>query len=129
MIMSQGTVLSTGKTGQSFALLAQDAERVLGFAQAEVDETLYNQGQQFALERQGVHLDQYSADARSYNSVPTQPLAAHASLLPYKPILNPGPSSGEYRANVMGSIVGGVSSGYSFGKSTMGSQKSWSTFA
>ena len=125
MIMSQGTVLSTGKTGQSFALLAQDAERVLGFAQAEVDETLYNRGQQFALEKQGVLLDQYSADARAYNAVPNQPLSRQASLLPYKPILDPGPSKASHSAAVFGSIIGGVQSGFSFGTGLKGESGSW----
>ena len=128
MIQTQGAILSTGGSGQSFSLLADDAERVLGYQRAEIDQTLFNQGQQFAIERQGITLDQYSADAVAYNRLPSHPQSERASLLPYKPIMEKGPSSGQYNAAVIGAVAGGIESGYSFGSSLKGTKQGWRGF-
>ena len=116
-IEAQGTMLSTGNVGQSFLLQTMQAERELGFKQAQVQESLYNSNVVAAMENQGVHLKQFGADSAAFNRVGAAPVAERPSFLPYKPIKVQGPSRGA----LMGAMIGAAAGGAATGISTYGS--------
>ena len=111
-IQAQGKLLSTGATGPSFLLQTLQAERELGRAGAQLDQTLEDAHVAYARDLQGNALDHYSADAADYNKLPANPLAQQASFIPHKPIKVQGPSGFSLLANIGTSIVGGVATGY-----------------
>ena len=111
-IQAQGKMLSTGNAGQSFLLQTLQAERELGRAGAQLDQTLEDAHIAYARDLQGNALDHYSADAADYNKLPANPLAQQASFIPHKPIKVQGPSGFSLLANIGTSIVGGVATGY-----------------
>ena len=115
-IQAQGQVLSTGKAGQSTLLAALDAERTLGFEMAEIEQTLYDARRASGIEKQGILLDQASANTAAWNGLPAAPLAPEASFLPVKPIKASGPSGLALAGNLLGAGVSGVSAGYNFEK-------------
>lgn len=119
-IQAQGSILSTGKAGQSFLLQAMDAERQLGFEQAQVDATLYDATGAANVDREGVMLDLASAQATAWNNLPADPLSPQASFLPIRPTMQGGPS----KLALAGNLVGAAVSGASAGLSTYGSLKS-----
>ncbi len=120
MIQNTGTMLSTGNVGQSFMLQTDQYAREFGIAQAGIDQILSNQNLGFALERQGVALDQYSADAATYNRLPGQPQPQQASLLPYKPIKVKGPGRGALMAGYVGAVASGIGAGLGTGSALSG---------
>jgi len=111
-IQSQGTVLSAGKSGQSSLLQAMDAERTLGYEMAEIEQTLYDARRASNIEKQGILLDQYSADVAAWNGLPANPLSPEASLLPVKPIMASGPSSLALAGALTSGAMGAVQSGF-----------------
>ena len=113
-IQAQGKVLSTGKAGQSTLLAALDAERTLGFEMAEIEQTLYDARRASGIEKQGILLDQNSANTAAWNGLPAAPLAPEASFLPIKPIKASGPSGLALAGSLIGAGVSGVSAGYDF---------------
>ncbi len=113
-IQAQGQVLSTGKAGQSMLLAALDAERTLGFEMAEIEQTLYDARRASGIEKEGILLDQHSANTAAWNGLPAAPLAPEASFLPVKPIMASGPSGLALAGNLLGAGVSGVSAGYNF---------------
>jgi len=112
-IQAQGAILSTGKVGQSFLLQAMDAQRQLGFEQAQIDATLYDAARANALAQEGVVLDQASANYAAWNNLPADPLSPEASFAPIKPINQRGPSGLALAGNLTSAVVGGVSTGIS----------------
>lgn len=110
-IQQQGTMLATGKAGQSFLLQAMQAERTMGFELAEVEQSLYDATLASNVERSGVLLDQHAANTAAWNNLPADPLSPQASFLPVKPIKAQGPSGLALAGSLLGSAVGGVSSG------------------
>lgn len=112
-IQAQGQVLSTGKAGQSTLLAALDAERTLGFEMAEIEQTLYDARRASGIEKEGVLLDQHSANTAAWNGLPAAPLAPEASFLPVKPIMASGPSGLALAGGLLSAGVSGVSTGLS----------------
>lgn len=119
-IKAQGAVLSSGKSGQSFLLQAMDYDRTLGFEQAQIEQTLYDAGRASGLAKEGVLLDQASADMAAWNNLPADPLSPSASFSPIKPIDMPGPSKLALAGNLVSSAVSGVGAGFSTYGSVMG---------
>ncbi len=113
-IKAQGQVLSSGKAGQSTLLAALDSERTLGFEMAEIEQTLYDARRASGIEKEGILLDQHSADVAAWNNIPAAPLAPQASFLPVKPIMASGPSGLSLAGSLLGAGVSGVSAGYNF---------------
>jgi len=112
-IQAQGQVLASGKAGQSFLLQAMDSQRQLGFEQAQINQTLYDASAAAGVEREGVLLDQSSADVAAWNNLPAAPLSPEASFLPVKPIKAQGPSG----LALAGNLVSGAASAYGTGYS------------
>jgi len=110
-IRAQGQVLASGKTGQSFLLSVMDTERQLGLEQAEVSQSLYDANLASGIEREGILLDQASANTAAWNGLPAAPLPPEASFLPVKPIKASGPSGLALAGNLVSAGVSGVSSG------------------
>jgi type II secretory pathway component HofQ len=110
-IQAQGQILSTGKAGQSTLLAALDAERTLGFEMAEIEQTLYDARRASGIEKEGVLLDQNSANIAAWNGLPAAPLAPEASFLPVKPIMASGPSGLALAGSLLGAAADGASSG------------------
>ena len=110
-IRAQGQVLASGKAGQSFLLSVMDTERQLGLEQAEVSQTLYDANLASGIEREGILLDQASANTAAWNGLPAAPLPPEASFLPVKPIKASGPSSLALAGNLVSAGVGGFSAG------------------
>ena len=116
MIRSQGELLSTGSSGQSFLLQTQDSLKILGQAQERVAETLFNQHQQLGLELQGIGMDYVASEWSNYNSIPGTPQSQKASLSPYEPIKDMGPAAPIRRSATTGmisAVVSGVGTGLS----------------
>ncbi len=112
-IQAQGQILSTGKAGQSTLLAALDAERTLGFEMAEIEQTLYDARRASGIEKEGILLDQHSANTAAWNGLPAAPLAPEASFLPVKPIMASGPSGLALAGGLISAGVSGVSTGLS----------------
>ena len=110
-IQQQGSVLATGRAGQSFLLAAMDADRQLGFEQAQVEQTLYDASMASGLAKEGIMLDQAAANNTAWNGLPADPLTPEASFLPVKPIKAKGPSGLALAGNLI-SAAGSAGSSY-----------------
>lgn len=112
-IKAQGTILASGQNpGQSMLLELMDVERQLGFEQAAVNRSLFDANQSASMTQYGIELDQYGADTRAINSLPSGPLfAPEASFQTVRPIKQSGPS----KPSMLGSIMKGVSAGVAVG--------------
>ena len=108
-IQAQGTMLASGgQAGQSMSLLLDDAERTLGFEQAQLDASIFDATKSFGLKQFGINLDQYSADVTANNNITTSAqVAPTASFETVKPIKQAPPS----KPSALGPIMGGFSSG------------------
>ena len=95
-------------------LAALDSERTLGFEMAEIEQTLYDARRASGIEKEGILLDQHSADVAAWTNIPAAPLAPQASFLPVKPIMASGPSGLSLAGSLLGAGVSGVSAGYNF---------------
>ncbi len=116
MIQSQGQMLATGNVGQSFLLSTENAMRVLGQTQAQLDALSFNNTKAFGLKQIDIGLDYASSEWAAYNNLPGVPQAQQASLLPYTPIKDPGPQKPiKRKANYWGAVASGVSTGLSAG--------------
>ena len=121
-IQAQGTILASGQqAGQSLLLTLDQAERELGFEQAQLDASLFDATRAFGIAQYGIDLDQYSADTSAANSLKAGPtLAPSASHQTIKPIKQARPS----KPSILGPILGGISTGLSTGTS-LGGEDFW----
>ena len=108
-IRAQGSVLASGmQSGQSMFGELQQAERELGFAQAEIDAGLLNAEQQYDMKEYDIALSKYSADATTFSSLRGGPtLAPSASFAPIEPIKKSRPS----KPSALGPILSGATTG------------------
>ena len=116
-IQAQGTVLASGMApGQSMLLELQQAERELGFEQAQVDATVFDAVKGFGIEQFGIDMDQYSADTGAANNISTAALVAPtASFMTMRPSEIKAPK----KPSILGPILSGVATGLSV-TSTLG---------
>ncbi len=117
-IRAQGTVLASGmQAGQSMLLELQQAERELGFEQAQIDASIFDATRAYGVAAFGIDLDQYSADTQAYNNLDRGPsFAPSASFAPIKPIKISRPS----KPSILGPILSGISTGLSAYSATGG---------
>jgi len=122
-IQAQGTVLASSMaSGQSMLLELSQAERELGFEQAQIDATVFDATRSYGIDRYGIDLDQYAADTSARNSITQSALIAPtASFQTIKPIKQNAPS----KPSILGPILGGISTGISAG-SAIGGDDYWS---
>lgn len=117
-IQASGSILSTGKAGQSFLLQAMDAQRQLGLEMAQVEATLYDANRANAIAQEGVMLDMTSANYAAWNNLPASPLSPEATFTPVAPIMQEGPSGLALAGGLIGAGLSGVQAGYQFDKLT-----------
>ena len=108
-IQAQGTVLASGMAaGQSMMLELTQAERDLGFEQAQIDASIFDATRSYGINRYGIDLDQYAADTSARNSITQSAvLTPSASFQTIKPIKQNAPS----KPSILGPILGGISTG------------------
>ena len=110
-IQAQGTVLASGQqAGQSMMLTLDQAERELGFAQAQLDASIFDATKAYGIKQFGVDLDQYSSDVSALNRITTSAaVAPSASFKTIRPIKqNPPP-----KPSILTPLLGGFSKGVS----------------
>ena len=109
-IQAQGTMLASGgQAGQSMSLLLDDAERTLGFEQAQLDASIFDATKSFGIKQFGINLDQYSADVTASNNITTSAqVAPTASFETVKPIKQEPPRKPSILGPIMGGFVTGV---------------------
>ena len=110
-IQAQGTVLASGQqAGQSMMLTLDQTERELGFAQAQLDASIFDATKAYGIKQFGVDLDQYSSDVSALNRITTSAaVATSASFKTIRPIKqNPPP-----KPSILGPLLGGFSTGVS----------------
>lgn len=73
-IGAKGSVLATGRTGQSVGLLSMDAERQGGMQQAEQDAMVDSAARAAAVGADVASTQRASADAQAWNSLAAQPM-------------------------------------------------------
>ena len=78
-IGAQGSVLATGRTGQSVGLLSMDAERQAGLQQAEQDAMVDSASRAASVGAQVAATQRANADADAWNSLAAQPM--HPALV------------------------------------------------
>ena len=120
-VEAQGAMLSTGNAGQSFLLQTEQNQRELGFATAQLEQTLMDSDDVYSLEIDGIAMSQYGKDASAYSNLPGMPAAPRASFLPYKPIKAKGPS----KMGLMGAMIGAVGGGIAGG---LKAEANWEAF-
>ena len=122
-IQAQGTVLASGMAaGQSMMLELTQAERELGFEQAQIDATIFDATRSYGIDRYGIDLDQYSADTGARNSITQSALVAPtASFQTIKPIKQNAPK----KPSILGPILGGITTTVGMG-SAIGGDAYWS---
>ena len=108
-IQAQGTVLAGSMaSGQSMLLELTQAERELGFEQAQIDATIFDATRSYGIDRYGIDLDQYAADTSARNSITQSALVApSASFQTIKPIKQNAPK----KPSILGPILGGITTG------------------
>ena len=114
-IQASGQILSTGRTGQSMLLETLATERELGFAAAQMEQSLFDANAAYGNEIFGVNMKHWGADNAAWNSLPPTPTAQGASFIPNKPIPAKGPSGLSLMAGIGGAVMGGVSTFSSMG--------------
>lgn len=110
-VQAQGSVLATGRSGQSFLLQTMDSQRVLGLEQAEINRSMYDASAASGVEQHGILLDQNAANVAAWNNLPANPLSPQASFIPIKPMKQQGPSG----LALAGGLIGSAASGFSAG--------------
>tara|TARA_R100000231_G_scaffold53513_1_gene45004 strand:- start:528 stop:1286 length:759 start_codon:yes stop_codon:yes gene_type:complete len=108
-IQAQGTVLASGMSaGQSMLLELNQAERDLGFAQAQIDATVFDATRNYGIQQYGIDLSQYSGDMKARNSITTS-----ASVAPYASFMTPRPieQAAPRKPSALGPILSGISTG------------------
>ena len=108
-IQAQGTMLAgSTQAGQSMSMLLDDAERTLGYQQAQIDASIFDATKSFGIKQFGIDLDQYSADVTASNNITTTAnVAPTASFMTTRPIKQAPPR----KPSILGPIMGGFSSG------------------
>ena len=108
-IQAQGTVLAGEMvSGQSMMLELSQAERELGFEQAQIDATIFDATRSYGIDRYGIDLDQYAADTGARNSITQSALVApSASFKTIRPIKQNAPK----KPSILGPILGGITTG------------------
>tara|TARA_R100000458_G_scaffold34880_1_gene32246 strand:+ start:199 stop:1017 length:819 start_codon:yes stop_codon:yes gene_type:complete len=114
-ITAQGTILASGmQPGQSMLLELNQAERELGFEQAQIDASLLDATKAYGVAAYGIDLDQYGADSNAMSNIQTQaiisPTASFQTIRPSK--IDP-----PKKPSILGPILSGVTAGlgaYSF---------------
>lgn len=114
-IQAQGTVLASGMNpGQSMLLELNQAERELGFEQAQIDASILDATKAYGTALYGIDLDQFSADNVAQGRINTQAIMSPtASFQSVRPIEMKAPR----KPSILGPIMAGVSAGlmaYSF---------------
>jgi hypothetical protein len=110
-IQAQGTVLASGMApGQSMLLELQQAERELGFEQAQLDATVFDATRNFGIQQFGIEMDQFSADTQANNSITnTAIMAPTASFMTIRPEKIKAPK----KPSILGPILSGITTGLS----------------
>ena len=121
-IQAQGTVLAGNMAaGQSMMLELTQAERELGFEQAQIDATIFDATRSYGIDRYGIDLDQYAADTSARNSITTSALIAPtASFQTIKPIKQNAPK----KPSILGPILGGITTTVGMG-TAIGGEDYW----
>ena len=121
-LQTQGTVLASGMaSGQSMMLELGQAERELGFEQAQIDATVFDATRAYGIDKYGIDLDQFAADTSAKNSITTSALMAPtASFKTIRPIKQNAPK----KPSILGPILGGISTGISTG-TALGGESYW----
>ena len=122
-IQAQGTVLASGGAaqGQSLMLMLQQAERELGFEQAQIDATVFDATKNFGLQQFGIDMDLYSADTTAANNISTSAiLAPTASFMTIRPEEIKAPK----KPSPLGPILSGVTTVLATG-TTLGGENYW----
>ena len=118
-IQAQGTVLASGGAaqGQSLMLMLQQAERELGFEQAQIDATVFDATKNFGLQQFGIDMDLYSADTTAANNISTSAiLAPTASFMTIRPEKIKAPK----KPSPLGPILSGITTTIGVGTSLGG---------
>lgn len=123
-IQAQGTVLAGSMAaGQSMMLELTQAERELGFEQAQIDATIFDATRSYGIDRYGIDLDQYAADTSARNSITQSALVAPtASFQTIKPIKQNAPK----KPSILGPILGGITTTVGMG-TAIGGDTYWSS--
>ena len=123
-IQAQGTVLAGGMaSGQSMLLELGQAERELGFEQAQIDATVFDATRAYGITRYGIDLDQYAADTSAKNSITTSALMnPSASFKTIRPIKQNAPK----KPSALGPILGGITTTVGMG-AAIGGEGYWGT--
>ena len=122
-IQAQGTVLASGGAaqGQSLMLMLQQAERELGFEQAQIDATVFDATKNYGLQQFGIDMDLYSADTTAANNISTSAiLAPTASFKTIRPEKIKAPK----KPSPLGPILSGVTTTLGVGTS-LGGKDYW----
>lgn len=121
-IQAQGTVLASGMaSGQSMMLELGQAERDLGFEQAQIDASIFDATRSYGINRFGIDLDQYAADTNAANSITrSAQVAPSASFAPIVPIKQNAPS----KPSILGPILGGITTTVGMG-AAIGGEDYW----
>ena len=82
MIGAKGSILSSGRTGQSIGLLVNDAERQSGFAQAQADASLESSITAASIGMDTAFTQSQSANQQADNQVPIFPQAPYLPEFP-----------------------------------------------
>ena len=122
-IQAQGTVLASGMaSGQSMMLELGQAERDLGFEQAQIDASIFDATRSYGINRFGIDLDQYAADTNAANSITrSAQVAPSASFAPIVPIKQNAPS----KPSILGPILAGATTAIGVGAG-LGGESFWS---
>ena len=123
-IQAQGTVLAGGMaSGQSMLLELGQAERELGFEQAQIDATVFDATRAYGIDKYGIDLDQFAADTSAKNSITTSALMAPtASFKTIRPIKQNAPK----KPSALGPILGGITTTVGMG-AAIGGEGYWGT--
>ena len=113
-IQAQGTILASGQAaGQSTMLSLDQAERELGYAQAQLDASVFDATKAYGIKQFGVNLDQFSSDVSAYNRITTTaPMAPAASFMTMRPIEQAPPPKPSILTPILGGFVTGVQTGF-----------------
>ena len=123
-IEAQGTILAgEQQAGQSMLLSLSQAERELGFAQAQIDATIFDATKSYGIAKYGIDLDHYSADIGAKNSITQSAMfAPTASFKSTRPIKQNAPK----KPSILGPILSGITTTVSMG-TALGGEDFWET--
>jgi len=121
-IEAQGTVLASGQpSGQSMLLELTQAERELGFEQAQIDATIFDATKSYGINKYGIDLDQYSADTTAKNNISQSAMfAPTASFKTIRPIKQKAPE----KPSALGPILAGITTTVGMG-TALGGESFW----